>query len=77
MPFNPVGRILCPECQHFVDGDDCPKCGWQQEPFVEDPKNKLVALVQEGINYLQEHGHYPEAADLEYNLLKILGQQDD
>ncbi len=43
----------------------------------EDAKQRLVDLVQEGINYLQEHGHYPEAADLEYNLLKILGQQDD
>lgn len=33
---------------------------------------KLIDLVQEAINYLQEHGHYPEAADLEYSLLKLL-----
>lgn len=43
----------------------------------EDAKQRLVDLVQEGINYLQEHGHYPEAADLEYNLLKILGDIEE
>ncbi len=43
----------------------------------ENMKQKLVDLVQEGINYLQEHGHYPEAADLEYNLLKILGDIEE
>ncbi len=43
----------------------------------EDAKQRLVDLVQEGINYLQEHGHYPEAADLEYTLLKVLGDIEE
>ena len=41
MPFNPVGRILCLDCEVFVDGDDCKACGWQQEPHVKTDYEKI------------------------------------
>lgn len=35
--FNPSGNIICPMCDNFVDGDDCNKCGWEQEsPALKD-----------------------------------------
>lgn len=72
MSFNPVGNILCQRCENFVDGHDCPRCGWEQEPYVPDYKQKLIDLVQEGIDDLQAVGAYAESAGLEMQLLEIL-----
>lgn len=72
MAFNPVGAILCKRCEAFVDGNDCTKCGWEQEPYVPDYNQKLIDLVQEGIDDLQAVGAYAESAGLEMKLLELL-----
>jgi len=76
MAFNPVGNILCQRCEAFVDGHDCTKCGWEQEPCVPDYKQKLIDLVQEGIDDLQAVGAYAESAGLEMQLLELLKEMD-
>lgn len=72
MAFNPVGAILCRRCETFVDGRDCIKCGWEQEPYIEDPKDKLIRLVQQGIDSLWETGATAEGNDLNERLDKLL-----
>lgn len=72
MAFNPIGAILCKRCETFVDGRDCIKCGWTQEPYLEDPKDKLIRLVQQGIDDLYATGADCEARDLKERLEKLL-----
>ncbi len=72
MAFNPVGAILCNRCEAFVDGRDCIKCGWEQEPYIEDPKDKLIRLVEQGIHSLWETGATAEGNDLNERLDKLL-----
>lgn len=76
MAFNPVGAILCRRSETFVDGRDCIKCGWEQEPYVPDYTQKLIDLVKEGIDDLQAVGAYAESAGLEMQLLELLKEMN-
>lgn len=72
MAFNPVGKILCPMCEAFIDGRDCIKCGWEQEPQLEDSVDKLVRLVHQGIDDLWGTGATAESNALNERLEKLL-----
>lgn len=72
MAFNPIGKILCPMCEAFVDGRDCIKCGWEQDEYLEDPKDKLIRLVEFGVEDLYAVGADCEARELKARLDKLL-----
>jgi len=72
MAHNPFGRILCPMCEYFVDGSDCAKCGWEQEEYLEDPVDKLIGLVQVGIDDLYATGAVCLSGELKARLEKLI-----
>ena len=53
--FNPSGNILCPVCENFVDGDDCSKCGWEQDSLT--PKDEYEVWYNESIEASNEYGY--------------------